>query len=69
VPRAARLPPGAVKLLKEPHLGHVVTPMPDGSLRITVVWIDAEDDGGHVLVNTGTSARSCATSAGTDGSP
>ena len=54
MPRADHLPPGAVKLLKEPQLGHVVTLMPDGSPQITVVWIDAEDDGGHVLVNTGT---------------
>jgi len=54
VPRADRLPPGAVRLLKEPQLGHVVTLMPDGSPQIPVVWIDAEDDGGHVLVSTGT---------------
>ena len=54
MPKADRLPPGAVKLLKEPQLGHVVTLMPDGSPQITVVWIDAEDDGSHVLVSTGT---------------
>ena len=54
MPKSDRLPPGAVKLLKEPQLGHVVTLMPDGSPQITVVWIDAEDDGSHVLVNTGT---------------
>src|SRR5204863_226038 len=54
VPRADRLSPGAVKLLKEPQLAHVTTLMPDGSPQTTVIWIDAAADGSHVLVNTGT---------------
>ena len=54
MPKADRLSPGAVKLLQEPVLAHVATLMPDGSPQLTVVWIDAEDDGAHVLVNTGT---------------
>src|SRR5690242_3008617 len=69
MPRADRLPPGAVKLLKEPQLGHVVTLMPDGSPQITVVWIDAADDGSHVLVNTGTKRQKLRNVAGTSGSP
>ncbi len=52
MPKSDRLTPGAVALLKEPHVGHFVTLMPNGKPQITVVWVDVEDDGGYVLINT-----------------
>lgn len=52
MPKADRLSPGAVRLLKERHLAHFATLMPDGAPQVTPVWIDVEDDGQHVLVNT-----------------
>jgi len=39
-----------IALLKEPHIGFVVTLMKDGSPQVTPVWLDT--DGRHVLVNT-----------------
>jgi PPOX class probable F420-dependent enzyme len=52
MPRADRLSPGAVKLLKEKQIANLVTLMPDGSPQITPVWVDVDDDGSHVIVNT-----------------
>lgn len=52
MPKADRLSPGAVALLKEPHVANFVTLMPDGSPHITVVWVDPEDDGSSVRINT-----------------
>ncbi len=52
MPRADSLSPGAIKLLREPHIANFVTLMPDGSPHITPVWVDVEPDGSHVLVNT-----------------
>ena len=51
MPRATRVSPGAVKMLQERQFAHMVTLMPDGSPQATVVWVDVEPDGGHVLVN------------------
>lgn len=48
-----KLSPGAVKLLKEPQLAHLATVMADGAPQVTPVWVDVEDDGSLVLVNTG----------------
>ncbi len=52
MPAADKLSSGAVKLLQEPQLAHLVTLMADGSPQVTPVWVDVEPDGGHVLVNT-----------------
>ena len=52
MPKADRLSPGAVALLKEPHVANFVTLMPNGSPHVTVVWVDVDDDGRHVLINT-----------------
>jgi PPOX class probable F420-dependent enzyme len=52
MPRADRISPGAVLLFREKQIGHLVTLMRDGSPQTTAVWVDAEPDGSHVLVNT-----------------
>src|SRR5437879_728921 len=52
MPKADRLSPGAVALLKERQIANLVTLMPNGAPQITVVWVDVEDDGSHVLINT-----------------
>ncbi len=52
MPKADALSPGGVKLLQEPQLAHFVTLMEDGSPQPTPVWVDVEDDGSHVLINT-----------------
>jgi len=51
MPRADKLSPGAVKFLKEPQIAHVATVMPDGSPQVTPVWVDVDDDGSHVIIN------------------
>ncbi len=51
MPRADKLSPGAVKFLKEPHIAHVATVMKDGSPQVTPVWVDVDDDGSHVIIN------------------
>ena len=52
MPKADRLSPGAIALLKEKQIAHFVTLMPSGAPQITPVWVDVEDDGSHVLINT-----------------
>ena len=52
MPKADHLSPGAVKLLQEKQIAHFVTIMPNGAPQITPVWVDVEDDGSHVLINT-----------------
>ena len=52
MPRTDRLSDGAVKLLKEKQIAIISTLMPDGSIQSTPVWVDAEEDGSHVLINT-----------------
>ncbi len=52
MPLADTLSAGAIKLLKEPQLGHLATLMSDGSPQITPVWVDVTDDGKRVLINT-----------------
>src|SRR5215467_406430 len=52
MPRADKLSPGGVKLLKEKHLAIIATLMPDGSPQTTPVWVDVEPDGSHILINT-----------------
>ena len=51
MPKADRLSPGAVKLVQEKHLAHLATIMPDGSPQNTPLWIEADEDGTHVLLN------------------
>jgi PPOX class probable F420-dependent enzyme len=38
-------------LLKGKNFAHVATLNDDGSAHVAPTWIDVEDDGGHVLVN------------------
>jgi PPOX class probable F420-dependent enzyme len=52
MPRNDQLSAGAIKLLREPHLAVVCTLMPDGSPQATPTWVDVEDDGSHILINT-----------------
>lgn len=52
MPKTDRLSAAAVRMLKEKHLAQLATVMPDGTPQVTPVWIDVEDDGSHVLVNT-----------------
>jgi PPOX class probable F420-dependent enzyme len=52
MPKADRLSEAAIKLLKEKQIAHFVTLMPNGDPQVTPVWIDVEDDGSHVLINT-----------------
>ncbi len=52
MPKADKLSSGGVQLLEEPNLAHFTTLMADGTPQTTVVWVDVEPDGGHVLVNT-----------------
>ena len=51
MPKATSVSPGAVKMLQERQFAHMITLMRDGSPQATVVWIDVEPDGQHVLVN------------------
>ena len=51
MPRADKLSPGAVKLLQEKQIAHVATVMPDGSPQVTPVWVDVDEDGSHVIIN------------------
>lgn len=41
-------------LLRGENFAHLVTLRPDGSPQATVVWIDADPERNHVLVNTAT---------------
>lgn len=50
--RADRLSPGGVKLLQEKQLAVIATIMADGSPQTTPVWVDVEQDGSHILINT-----------------
>jgi PPOX class probable F420-dependent enzyme len=52
MPKADHLSPGGVKLLQEPQIANFVTLMPDGSPQATPVWVDVEDDGSHIIINT-----------------
>jgi PPOX class probable F420-dependent enzyme len=50
--KADKLSTGAVKLLQEKQIAQIATTMKDGSPQVTPVWVDVEDDGSHVLINT-----------------
>jgi hypothetical protein len=52
MPKADRISDGGVKLLQEPQLAHFVTLMSDGSPQVTPVWVDVEQDGSAILINT-----------------
>lgn len=51
MPQADTLSLRAVAMLRKPHYAHMTTLMPDGAPQPTVVWVDVEDDGGHMIVN------------------
>ena len=40
-----------VELLKEPFIAQFVTLMKDGSPQITPVWVDVDENGEHILIN------------------
>jgi PPOX class probable F420-dependent enzyme len=52
VPKATKLSLAAVRMLQEKHLAQLATVMPDGTPQLTPVWVDVEDDGSYVLINT-----------------
>jgi PPOX class probable F420-dependent enzyme len=52
VPKADRISPGGVKLLKEKQLAHFATAMADGAPQLTPVWVDVSDDGTLIYINT-----------------
>jgi PPOX class probable F420-dependent enzyme len=39
-------------LLQEKQLAHVATVLADGSPQVTPVWVDVEQDGSHLFINT-----------------
>jgi PPOX class probable F420-dependent enzyme len=47
----ARLTGREITLLKGKNFAHFATLNEDGSAHVAPLWIDAEDNGGHVLVN------------------
>ena len=49
---AAELSPNAVALLRGPHFATVSTFRKDGSIAGVVTWVDVDDDGRNVLLNT-----------------
>jgi PPOX class probable F420-dependent enzyme len=46
-----------IALLKGKNFAHVATLNRDGSAHVAPTWIDVEDDGGHVLVNSAVGRR------------
>jgi PPOX class probable F420-dependent enzyme len=52
MPKADRVTPKGIELLQEKQIAILCTLMPDGSPHATPVWVDVEEDGTHVLVNT-----------------
>lgn len=52
MPKATKLSLAAVRMLQEKHLAQLATVMPDGTPQLTPVWVDVEDDGSYVLINT-----------------
>jgi PPOX class probable F420-dependent enzyme len=51
MPRADRLSPSGVELLREKNIAILSTIMADGSPQSTPVWVDVEGDGTHILIN------------------
>ena len=49
---AAELSTNAVALLRGPHFATVSTFRKDGTIAGVVTWVDVDDDGRHVLLNT-----------------
>jgi PPOX class probable F420-dependent enzyme len=45
-----RLSKEVIELIEQPNFGHIATMNEDGSMHVTPVWIDHEDDK-HLLVN------------------
>ena len=46
------LPPDLVALLRRPSICYLATTMPDGSPQLTLTWVDTDDRGAHVVINT-----------------
>jgi PPOX class probable F420-dependent enzyme len=49
---AAELTPNAVALLRGPFFATVSTFRKDGTIQSVITWVDVDDDGRHVLLNT-----------------
>lgn len=45
------LTPDDIAMLRDANIVHLATVNPDGSVQLTPVWVDADDDG-SVLINT-----------------
>ncbi|MEA2642405.1 MAG: hypothetical protein QOF51_3799 [Chloroflexota bacterium] len=52
MPKANRLSPAAVAFLKERQIANIATVSASGQPQVTPLWVDVEDDGEHVLINT-----------------
>jgi PPOX class probable F420-dependent enzyme len=52
MPKADRLSPQAVQLLKDKQIAHLVTLNQHGNPQITPLWVDVADDGSEITVNT-----------------
>ncbi len=45
------LPEKVKKILAKKTFGHLATLMPDGAPQVSAVWVDVDDDGNTILVN------------------
>jgi PPOX class probable F420-dependent enzyme len=45
------LPDKVKKMLAKKSFGHLATLMPDGAPQVSAVWVDIDDDGNTILVN------------------
>jgi PPOX class probable F420-dependent enzyme len=52
MPKADRISPDGVRFLQERHLANFATVSANGRPQVTPVWVDVEDDGSHILINT-----------------
>lgn len=52
MPKNDHISSDGIAFLQETHVAHFVTLMPDGMPQLTIVWVDVEPDGSHVLINT-----------------
>ena len=53
----AEIPPEFHDLFERKSFAHFATLMPDGTPQVTPVWVDYDDERGHVLVNTARGRR------------
>jgi len=53
----ARIPEAYLDLFEKRTLAHVATLLPNGLPHVTPVWVDYDDEAGHVLFNTARGRR------------